>query len=65
MIIREDDPHGSDTGTGSNQEFNTGTYNKGWKVIYNNDGQLDIISAESVIDELVIGLDTAGSQTVY
>lgn len=39
-----------DTGYTSDQTFNISkdNYNEGWRVLYNNDGQLDIISAESV-----------------
>lgn len=48
---------GTDTGTGSNQTFNTSSYTSGWKVMYNNAGQLDIVSAESVVDGLIIGTD--------
>jgi len=39
---------GTDTGTDDDQIFNPIDYISGWRVLYNNDGQVEIISAESV-----------------
>lgn len=52
---------GTDSGLGSgdsnNQYFYPSQYENGWKVMYNNNGQLDIVSAESVGDLKLQGAD--------
>ena len=40
----------TDTGADSDQTFTPSEYTSGWRVLYNNDGQLDIISTRSIGD---------------
>jgi len=54
----------TDSGHTADQTFTTSSYTDGWKVFKNNDGQIDIISSESVGELTLVGA-TGYARLVY